>query len=181
MTLRGWVSMLRKYNDKDMQETLHMIREFFNHHRKLHDRDDCMGQCEARDILLQWLEGEGNEVLVYESDGRPVGFLRLRREGDVRWLEDLGVSREFRGQGHGRRMIEQVGEYLESLGQYHIYAPVAPGNARALDFYVSCGFSNLNMIELRKDLREVAREHTQRHRGRRFELTWRTDIDPGQG
>lgn len=170
--------MLREYTDEDEQCILGMIREFFDYHRRLHGRRDSMDQGEAHGILSAWLQGEGNEVLVYQPGGRPVGFLRLRREGDVRWLEGLGVSGEFRGRGHGRRMIEELGDYLESLGQDHIYAPVAPANTRALDFFVSCGFTNLNMVELRKDLREDAGAHGQQHRGRRFELTWRTETAP---
>lgn len=173
--------MLREYTPEDMQETVTMVREFFDHHRRLHGRDDPMNRDEAHGILLEWLGTEGNEVLVHQVDGQAVGFIRLRREGDVRWLEDLGVSRRCRGEGHGRRMITLLGEYLRGLGQDYIYAPVVPANTRAVEFYVECGFTNLNMIELQKDLRDSGKAEGQEHRGRNFELSWRTTPDPDAG
>ncbi len=162
----------RAYARGDREPLISMIREFFEHHRSLAGREDPMEAEEAESILQRWLDRSENELLVYIDSAQPVGFVRLRKEAGVCWLEDMAVSSQRRGRGYGRQMMEALGVHLQERGQNSIYAPVMPANIRALEFYVECGFTILNMVELRKDLDgDVSSGHLCRSGGN-FRLEW---------
>ncbi len=162
----------RAYTRGDRGSLVDMIREFFDHHRSLAGREDPMGVEKAESILQRWLDGPDDQLLVYVDSAEPVGFVRLREEAGVCWLEDMAVSSQHRGRGYGRQMVEALGVHLQERGQNSIYAPVMPANTRALEFYVECGFTILNMVELRKDLDGEASSGHLCRSGDNFRLEW---------
>jgi GNAT superfamily N-acetyltransferase len=61
------------------------------------------------------------------------------------YIQDLYVTREYRGDGLGRELISAVRQRARSWGSSYVKLTVYDGNEQALDFYRRLGF------ELRAD------------------------------
>jgi GNAT superfamily N-acetyltransferase len=72
--------------------------------------------------------------------------------GRVLLLEDVIVSREHRGGGLGRRLVEHVLEWAREQGMTRVTLLADRDNHAALDFYCRLGFGNSNMTVLRKKI-----------------------------
>ncbi len=164
------MEQLRGYRLQDLAVVSALVMDFFNHHRKLKQRTDLMKELEAQRITQSW--SQEHTLLVYESNGSVTGFVRLRRDGDTHWIEDIGVAESVQGRGHGGRMLALLEDYLLAKGQDSMYVFVLPENTVALDFYVRHGFTTINMIELRKDRNPMHRNEISAT-GKNFSLSWR--------
>jgi GNAT superfamily N-acetyltransferase len=67
-------------------------------------------------------------------------------------LEDVIVSREHRGGGLGRRLIEHVQQWAREQGMKRVTLLADRDNHAALDFYRKVGFGDSNMTVLRSKL-----------------------------
>ncbi len=67
-------------------------------------------------------------------------------------LEDVIVSREHRGGGLGRRLIEHVLQWAREQGMTRVTLLADRDNHAALDFYRKLGFGDSNMTVLRSKL-----------------------------
>jgi GNAT superfamily N-acetyltransferase len=67
-------------------------------------------------------------------------------------LEDVIVSRTYRGCGLGRRLVEQVFDWARSQGLARVTLLADQDNAPALAFYERLGFEKSAMAVRRKNL-----------------------------
>jgi len=74
------------------------------------------------------------------------------RGAPVLLLEDVIVSRAFRGGGHGRALIEHVLDWARGQGMARVTLLADRDNAPALDFYARLGFEESAMVVRRKNL-----------------------------
>lgn len=72
--------------------------------------------------------------------------------GRVLLLEDVIVSREHRGSGLGRQLVEHVLAWAREEGMTRVTLLADRDNAPALDFYRRLGFEPSHMTVLRKTL-----------------------------
>src|SRR5439155_19390694 len=83
------------------------------------------------------------ELLVAELDGRIVGYaiafklLTLFANGEVVELQELMVDPEYRNQGIGRRLVEEIVERARAGGAIEVTVPTR----RAADYYLRLGFA----------------------------------------
>ncbi len=165
------MASLRPCQDTDLAALSLLVQDFFNHHRQLKGNNEPMSLAEAEKICQEWYER--HPLLVYAETDRVIGFVRLRQEGDVYWIEDIGVDQTERGQGHGRAMLAALEAYVQERGQDSLFVFVLPENRKAIEFYVANGYNILNMIELRKDLAEASPATAVTATGRNFNLEWK--------
>lgn len=71
--------------------------------------------------------------------GRPVGI-----------LEDMVIHPDFRGEGHGKKLIQFAIDHATKKGLKRITLLTDYDNERAIGFYKKMGFSKMAMIPLRK-------------------------------
>ena len=98
------------------------------------------------------------EVFVAEHSGQIVGIaLYYRRystwKGRSLHLEDLIVSKDFRGQGIGRALYKQVIKTAYEAGMNRLEWEVLDWNQNAIDFYKSSGadmLENWNICQMTK-------------------------------
>ncbi len=72
--------------------------------------------------------------------------------GHVLLLEDVIVSREHRGKGLGRRLVEHALEWARGQGMKRVTLLADRDNHAALDFYRTLDFRYSNMMVLRRKL-----------------------------
>ncbi len=90
--------------------------------------------------LHRVLESPGCRSLGAEAGGRLVGHVVWAVEGRVCHLMDLAVLPEWRRQGVGRRLVEEVLEDARRSGAPFVFLEVRPSNPGALAFYREIGF-----------------------------------------
>lgn len=72
--------------------------------------------------------------------------------GRVLLLEDVILHRDYRGGGHGRRLVEHVLAWAASEGMTRVTLLADQANAPALAFYRRLGFEESAMRVLRRSL-----------------------------
>jgi N-acetylglutamate synthase-like GNAT family acetyltransferase len=86
-------------------------------------------------------------------DGLVVGFLGLDINNEEAELEPVVVSKDWRGQGIGRMLVEKAIDEAGKKVKYINVMPVAR-NANAVKFFYESGFKNIGQIQLFMNLSE---------------------------
>lgn len=86
--------------------------------------------------------GELEKVLVYQEQGKIVGFLVYTQLYEVIELLYIVVDRNYRRSGVGRKLVE----YLYKTPSERIILEVRSSNVSAIEFYVSLGFKPIRTI-----------------------------------
>jgi GNAT superfamily N-acetyltransferase len=98
------------------------------------------------------------KLFVIRIDGKVAGManalitVSTAEGGRVLLLEDVIVSREHRGYGLGRQLVEHVLRWGREQGMTRVTLLADRDNQAALDFYRKLGFDHSNMTVLRKPL-----------------------------
>jgi GNAT superfamily N-acetyltransferase len=96
------------------------------------------------------------QLFVVRADGRVIGManalisVSTALGSAVALLEDVIVQREYRGQGLGRRLVEQVCAWAKSQGMVRVTLLADKDNSAALAFYETLGFAPSAMVVRRK-------------------------------
>lgn len=129
------VSTIHKINE-DMQKEIYLL---------LHELSPALGTID-RDRVNRLLE-EGRLTLfaAIDDDGHVTGMLTLTScptlTGDKYWIEDVIVSKEYRGQGIGKALVKAAVEHVKESGKpYRIYLTSNPSRTAARNLYRSEGF-----------------------------------------
>lgn len=138
--------------EKISNENIQDVCDFFNFHRKLTNAPKEMWETfeEAEETLKYWINNGEFQIILFNN--KTVGFIYYKylNKTFVR-LEDIYVQENFRNKGVGRLAIELLDKTLKEQGVLACSVNVIPRNSRAIEFYISCGFDHLNMIEIRKN------------------------------
>lgn len=104
-------------------------------------------------LLPQGLESDGHHLFVLEEDGKAIGFiwLRVRQTGgeNTGFIFQVRIDEEFRGKGHGKRMMLLLEEKAREMGISKIGLHVFGFNEVAKHLYLSLGYeiSSVNMTK----------------------------------
>jgi ribosomal protein S18 acetylase RimI-like enzyme len=108
------------------------------------------GPARQREYILGLIAAENIAFFIAEQDERLVGFVVaiLRMSSDIPILvprsyvliENLGVDRDYQGQGIGEALMERVRHWAEGEGARSIELTVYEFNRRARIFYESLGY-----------------------------------------
>jgi len=96
-------------------------------------------------VLRQYFDLFGDLVLVLDDGNALQGYLiaGVTPAGDLTWLESIGVARDLRGQGLGRRLVKKWLDSLHSEGVCEFRLAVHPENEPAVHLYKSLDFTPL--------------------------------------
>ena len=84
--------------------------------------------------------GGDPSTIVVERDGRPVGTVRLERQGDRAGIYGFVVHPELQGRGIGRDVLHRLCRTARADGATAVDLEVATDNDRAVGLYTSLGF-----------------------------------------
>lgn len=122
---------LREADEHDMPELVRVDREVFP--------EDPYPYF----VLRQLVDVHAGQLLVLADGRRLHGYVLFvnspRQKGS--WVMSLGVTRDQRGRGLGRRLMSEVLERLRAEGVRDVRLTVEPANAPAIMLYRSLGFS----------------------------------------
>ncbi|MDV3426093.1 MAG: GNAT family N-acetyltransferase [Bacillota bacterium] len=146
---------LKKFEDNYNMDTIEMVKDFFNFHRKLTKSPEefYVSYEEAKESLDDWIK-EGQVINIFQNEDL-AGFVFLKfTENKTAFLEDIYIKEEFRNSGIGKQVLNEIDNMAKEKGIKSMFVSVIPRNISALNFYIECGFDHLNMIELRKNYDE---------------------------
>lgn len=100
--------------------------------------------CISWDHHLTWFEqrlASGDPIYVVQSNGQPVGYVRLDALGHNEYEISVAVIPEARGRGIGTSIIELASEVAGNYGAVKLIARVKPGNDASLRAFEAAGYS----------------------------------------
>jgi ribosomal protein S18 acetylase RimI-like enzyme len=83
---------------------------------------------------------------VYLRDGAPVGVMLIARRGWTSRVAAMGLAPEVRGQGLGRRFLQEAIEEAAARGDRAMLLEVLEQNAPAVALYTKLGFQPLRRL-----------------------------------
>jgi GNAT superfamily N-acetyltransferase len=132
--------MIRPARPEDVQHILDCITELARYEKLEHELELDAGR------LQGWLFGHGSAgAFVAEEEGRPVGFALYFATFSTfkcracMHLEDVVVLPEYRGRGHGLRLLRAVAAEAMERGCPRLDWNVLDWNEPAIGFYRSQG------------------------------------------
>ncbi|MTI69432.1 MAG: GNAT family N-acetyltransferase [Firmicutes bacterium] len=144
--------IIKKISDEYFQNTVGMITELMNFHRKLTNapKEFWTNDNESKKTLKEWIyEGEVYNIFY---DKRIVGFFYVKFGGqNAAWLEDIFIAEEYRKKGIGKKAIKELDKLMKEKNITAMFLDVIPRNTKAIKFYKELGFDHLNLIQLRKN------------------------------
>jgi ribosomal protein S18 acetylase RimI-like enzyme len=82
-----------------------------------------------------WLIQPDPAFVAVDAKGQAVGAIVLQPNDPLGWRIGIGVEANVRGQGIGKRLIEQAIAFVAADNAAPIYLTVDPDNTRALSLY----------------------------------------------
>lgn len=104
------------------------------------------------DEIAKLLERDPELFLVADDAGRVVGTVIGGFDGRRGVIYHLAVDRDYRGQGLGRTLMEEIERRLRQRGCLRAYALVFEENAGVLEFYRRLGWERNPVACVAKNL-----------------------------
>lgn len=111
-----------------------------------------VGRSDTREEIAKKLLRDPDLFLVAEAEGGLIGSVIGGFDGRRGLVYHLAVSADQRRRGLGRELMQELERRLRAKGCRRCYLLVKRGNAEALDFYASAGWSEMPMHLLAKDI-----------------------------
>ncbi|MCI3269788.1 GNAT family N-acetyltransferase [Streptomyces cylindrosporus] len=94
-------------------------------------------------VLRQMYDVYPDHLLVLDDGTALKGYVLVgtRPDKSRSWILGLGITRDERGRGYGRRLMEEVLGRLRGIGVREVLLTVAPSNAAAILLYETLGFT----------------------------------------
>jgi len=107
--------------------------------------------------LAEFMTQPGVLALISERDGKATGFVLGRMTVDEAEVLNLAVLTEYRGQGEGRALLEELLRRFAKSGVSRVFLEVRESNRGAIAFYERQGFRRAGRREdYYQDPREAA-------------------------
>lgn len=122
------------------------------------DREPGGNNWSRQQFVSACLGRTSERVLVYCEQLKPVGLLVYQTVLDEAEILNIVVATAARGQGYGRRLLNDVCDILKQQGVKRLFLEVRESNSVAIGLYQTMGFSQ---IGLRKNYyaTKTGREH----------------------
>ena len=145
----------RKCGEKDAELWTKLNREFIAYENQDDDLWNGVSQVSDKRFAKTFEEAlaapELISLLLFEEDGRPVGFANLMiifsvwSHGRAIYLDDLFIREEHRRKGYGKKALEYIEDYAKELGYRRLQFHSESTNPAARDFYASQGYHPAEM------------------------------------
>ena len=145
--------MFRKVNQNDKEFLFEMFDKFYASEAVLHPIDRSFYQNTFDEIMQS---DRYLEVYIIEYENFPVGYAMLSKSfspeagGKIIWIEEIYIEPDYRSKGLGKAFFE----FVENKYQGHIKRlrlEAEPDNKRAVELYLTLGFTPLNYVQYIKD------------------------------
>ena len=113
-----------------------------------------VGPSDAPDEIVKKLQRDPDLFLVAEIEGQLIGSVIGGYDGRRGLIYHLAVASQFRQQGVGGRLMNEVENRLRAHGCIRCYLFVTPDNPVAMQYYQKHGWTLTDNLPYAKDLIE---------------------------
>ena len=148
-------------NEKNVYSLLSMTADFRKVLASLHDvkiEEDLIGAEEELKYYLQ----QKYPVFAVSQNGRYVGYAVCKVLDDCVWLESIYVRKDSRRQGIATLLLKKCEEVAAEYGNETLYINIHPNNHNMILFLQKNGYDVLNLIEVRKQLKDEVTDREYR-------------------
>ncbi|HEX8524022.1 MAG TPA: GNAT family N-acetyltransferase [Tepidisphaeraceae bacterium] len=127
--------------------TIIPARASFKHYRAL--AEEWAGEFRTKDFadaVMMQLDDPHVDSLLAIKDGRAAAFVAVLAAGDIGGVQELFVTKNFRGQGIGRTMMSRAMEICARSLFRHVFVGVHSDNAAAMKLYSHFGFRKIGQF-----------------------------------
>lgn len=102
-------------------------------------------ETEFKKLYQKWVDNSflgkfADEVLVYKSDGKTVGFVTYKSNGTLATIGLIATAAEQQGKGVGTQLIKEVERRLKEKKVSELQIPTQLQNMPACKFYAKLGY-----------------------------------------
>lgn len=142
---------IRNYQEGDKEACRSLWRELTEWHREIY-QDPSIGGGHPEDCFDKHLVKVGSECIwVAVHDSKVVGFVGLIVEGHETEIEPIIVSKDYRGKGIGKKLVEAVIYEARKRGVRYLDVKPVARNVKTIRFFHEQGFRNVGHIDLFMD------------------------------
>lgn len=136
--------MVRNCTLKDEQTWLKLNKEFIEfEYQEENVWENPLDKGDMSEVFRQILNNHNsaNRLFMIEEAGRIIGFmntawfLSIWAHGKVLFLDDFFITKEFRGQGYGKKAIKELEVLIKSEGYVRLQLMAENTNPGAVRFY----------------------------------------------
>ena len=143
---------IRKFQSTDTTECRELWGELTEWHREIYQDSNIGGNHPEQHFDAHLLKVGSERLWVAIYDSEVVGLTGLIVEDEEAEIEPLIVSRNFRGKGIGKKLLEIVVSEARRLEVKFLTVRPVARNIQAIKFFYSQNFKNLGHIDLILDL-----------------------------
>ena len=136
-------------SEKDYDSVAKMISEFRHELNKLKGLDKEQGHEDSLKELNEYI-GKKYPVYIAKSNNDIYGYMVLKKEDTVVWVESIYIKSEYRKQGVAALLFQKAEQIAHGLGNETLFFWVHPNNEKMISFLAKQGYDTLNLIEIRK-------------------------------
>lgn len=100
--------------------------------------------------LTEYIDAKWPVYAAKTTDGQWAGYIVLRTEEPLVWVESLYVEEQFRRSGIASALFAKAEEQAAAWGETTVFNYVHPNNHGMIAFLRRYGYTVLNLIEIRK-------------------------------
>ncbi len=150
------MTIYRRAALSDLDQVLALLREIMEYHDVVPPQPVALAKC-----VCAILTGQDHTFLVAEQDAQVIGMCALVfslstwTAAPVCEIQDLIVTREHRGTGVGRGLVQAAGELALARGCTRFYLLAEYWNLQAHAFYRRLGLAEQTCLDFERDLRSA--------------------------
>lgn len=129
---------VRKYRDSDHDSLVALLRAVF---------PDDAGHNEPAGVIAAKLKVD-DLIFVAETGGQLIGCCMGGYDGIRGWLYSVSVLEEYRREGLGARLVQEVVGKLKELGCIKVNLQVRADNREVANFYKTLGFREEDRLSM---------------------------------
>lgn len=148
---------IRKATIYDAEKLAPLIKRFWEEHSELLGEKKEYPLNKAFEEAKRNLTRKDSGYFIALHSGKIIGFRRWELHDDFYFTRELYVLPEFRRKGVAKTLIRHFEKWLIEKGQDIACISCIPHNIVMIQLARSEGYDILNMIEMRKNLKETAK------------------------
>lgn len=108
----------------------------------------------AKEEVNYYIENKFPLILAFDSLNNLIGFILLKEDHGIIWVEYLYVLPKWRRNGVASALFHKAEEFMQKFDQETLYLYIHPNNHKMIQFLDRLNYNVLNLIEIRKKRKE---------------------------
>lgn len=143
--------VIREAREEDIPSLTELLRILFSI-----EKDFTFDEEKQRRGLQMLIDDERGTVLAAEQNGDIIGMctgqltVSTAEGGSALLVEDVVVAKEWRSQGIGRQLMDEIGKWGQQAGASRLQLLADKTNIKAIGFYMNTGWQYTQLVCLRR-------------------------------